>query len=318
MNVNKLRWLLPLISLFSLFGCSSNYAVLHLYDGPPRTLQDIAILTADRGLYLNSVDDKKVKYYNPNTTRIYYYLKPGIHKFQANYHGSFYDPDIYNDMLAVTSIEPIIISAELKAGHMYHWQCGVEPNTTVVVGEKVRLNSSIEYWGSTESYITSRLSVGFSMQNDWYAFLMTRPLFDREYRRLQPCTIRPTTGFNWNCKWVKGRYDEYDISKGRYDSAISKLTLALSSENTNKAKAEIHIDRGVAYYRTGQIDKAVTDFTKAIGFCPECVLAYYNRGITYYNSGQSEIAKNDLYTAIKLKPKPLISDFAAKVIKLIQ
>ena len=55
--------------------------------------------------------------------------------------------------------------------------------------------------------------------------------------------------------------------------------------------ARSYYDRGNAYYDRGDHDRAIAEYTKAIGLDPKHVIAYHNRGNSYR-------AKRDLDRAI--------------------
>ncbi len=59
-------------------------------------------------------------------------------------------------------------------------------------------------------------------------------------------------------------------------------------------------NRGIAYDEKGQYDKAISDYTKAIGINPRHVQAYINRGIGYAKKGQGDMACSDLQRACEL------------------
>ncbi len=50
--------------------------------------------------------------------------------------------------------------------------------------------------------------------------------------------------------------------------------------------AETYYNRGNAYGKKGQYDKAISDYTKAIEINPSYAKAYYNRGVAYIKEGE--------------------------------
>lgn len=62
-------------------------------------------------------------------------------------------------------------------------------------------------------------------------------------------------------------------------------------------------DRGVASFKKGEIDKAIADFTEAIGLNPKDATAYVNRAIASAANGQLDLALADCNAAIQLNPK---------------
>ncbi len=61
----------------------------------------------------------------------------------------------------------------------------------------------------------------------------------------------------------------------------------------------LYNDRGVAYKRLGQIDKAIADYTKALDIKPDYVNALNNRGAAYVQTGDYARAIKDFTQALK-------------------
>ena len=62
-------------------------------------------------------------------------------------------------------------------------------------------------------------------------------------------------------------------------------------------------NRGLAYKRKGQWDRAIADFSEAIRLKPDFAEAFNNRGNIYYGKGQFDRAIKDYDKAIHLKPE---------------
>ena len=58
----------------------------------------------------------------------------------------------------------------------------------------------------------------------------------------------------------------------------------------------------IAYYKKGELDKAIANYTKAIELQPDYAEAYYNRGLAYRNKATFDKAIADYDKAIALKP----------------
>ncbi|MCJ7616801.1 MAG: diguanylate cyclase, partial [Desulfobacterales bacterium] len=69
------------------------------------------------------------------------------------------------------------------------------------------------------------------------------------------------------------------------------------------AQVNAYIERGKAYDRKGQHDKAISEFNKAIEISPKYASAYTNRGLAYGNKGQYDRAISDYNTAIEINPR---------------
>jgi tetratricopeptide (TPR) repeat protein len=63
------------------------------------------------------------------------------------------------------------------------------------------------------------------------------------------------------------------LDRGEYDRAVADFTQALGQEPTS---AEAHAQRGLAHYQLGRYAAAVADYERAIGLDPEALLAHNN------------------------------------------
>ena len=88
-----------------------------------------------------------------------------------------------------------------------------------------------------------------------------------------------------------------------YDRAILLLTRALRANSDQAIAYIIHAYRGLAYYRKGELTKALSDYTAAIHLYPIAAITYRDRGHVYRELGDSDKAINDYNLAIKLNPK---------------
>ena len=66
---------------------------------------------------------------------------------------------------------------------------------------------------------------------------------------------------------------------GDYDKAISCYTEAIRIDPKD---AKIYTNRGLAYKGKGDHDKAMADYTEAIGINPRDAKAYNNRGVAHW------------------------------------
>ena len=71
------------------------------------------------------------------------------------------------------------------------------------------------------------------------------------------------------------------------------------TKELNKERAEIYYNRGLAYSRNGELDKAIQNYTKAMELKPDYADAYYNRSKAWLHLGEREKAKSDMTTASK-------------------
>ena len=115
------------------------------------------------------------------------------------------------------------------------------------------------------------------------------------------------------CTWLlnSGRLAEKSISsaynnrgnayrrKGQYDRAIADHTQAIK---LNPKYAGAYNNRGYAYDGKGEYDRAIADYGTAIGLNPKYAMAYKNRGNVYLRKGDHDAAMRDYNQAIALNP----------------
>jgi len=56
------------------------------------------------------------------------------------------------------------------------------------------------------------------------------------------------------------------------------------------------------YYRQGDLDQAIADYSRVIELSPELALAYYNRGYAYREKGLKAQAVADFEMYLQLEP----------------
>ena len=66
--------------------------------------------------------------------------------------------------------------------------------------------------------------------------------------------------------------------------------------------ANAYHNRGVALMQKGELDRAIADYSKVIGFRPNYADAYYNRGVTHRTKGDNDRAIADYTKAIENNP----------------
>ena len=65
---------------------------------------------------------------------------------------------------------------------------------------------------------------------------------------------------------------------------------------------EVYSNRGSAYLMIDEIDRAISDFDRAIQLEPDNAIRYYNRGIAFSRKHQVQKAIDDYSRAIQLRP----------------
>ncbi|MFH1227874.1 MAG: tetratricopeptide repeat protein [Planctomycetota bacterium] len=79
--------------------------------------------------------------------------------------------------------------------------------------------------------------------------------------------------------------------------------LATQKPQPNPKEAKVYFDKGVEKYRKGDLDGAITDYTRAIEIDPKFAEAYYGRGLANGNLGNYKDTIEDCTKAIELNPK---------------
>ena len=75
-----------------------------------------------------------------------------------------------------------------------------------------------------------------------------------------------------------------------------------SGQETNTSVAKAFDNRGVAYMRKGDYDRAIRDYDDALRLNPNSANAFYNRGLTNRLKGDYDHAIQDYNQALRLKP----------------
>ena len=92
------------------------------------------------------------------------------------------------------------------------------------------------------------------------------------------------------------------MQEENWDALIPVLTELLVLVKKDRAKALLHANRGTAYYKKGDSNKAIADLDRAIELNPDNEVAYRSRGVFHGEGGNHGQAIADLGKAIELKP----------------
>jgi len=90
------------------------------------------------------------------------------------------------------------------------------------------------------------------------------------------------------------------LAEKKYDEAIDDYTNAIKFNNSGKA-TDFYFERGIAYYKKGEFDKAIADLTEVINLDPKSYGAYHNRGAAYSKQGKRDLAEADFKKERELK-----------------
>src|SRR6478609_5042777 len=85
------------------------------------------------------------------------------------------------------------------------------------------------------------------------------------------------------------------------DAAVAACTRAINS-NAGRPSTNYN-NRGFVYWRKGDTDRAIADYTEAIRLDPKFAVAYANRGLAHSDKGDTRRAIADYNEAIRLDPK---------------
>jgi tetratricopeptide (TPR) repeat protein len=87
------------------------------------------------------------------------------------------------------------------------------------------------------------------------------------------------------------------------DLSISGCTAIIQSgRQTQQNLSVVFYNRGNAYFRKGQLHRAIADYDQAIRLNPNYAEAFNYRATTYHTMGQTDRAIEDLDQAIRLNP----------------
>lgn len=87
---------------------------------------------------------------------------------------------------------------------------------------------------------------------------------------------------------------------GGYYYVIAQCTRLLMLEPKN---AGAYNNRGLAYHRNREYDRAIAEYDQAINLDPKLAVVYNNRGKAHYDKGERDRAIDDYGEAIRLDPK---------------
>lgn len=87
-----------------------------------------------------------------------------------------------------------------------------------------------------------------------------------------------------------------EVVRGNYQAAIAQYNLVLASTSND---IQALIERGIAYARSGDHNRAIEDYTAAARLQRSNALVYYNRGISYDALGLTDLALADYDHSIR-------------------
>jgi hypothetical protein len=122
--------------------------------------------------------------------------------------------------------------------------------------------------------------------------------------RIEGCTatIKQAAGTGENLSWAFYNRGIAYAKKGDLDRAIADFDQALRLDPDSTFALN---NRGAAYARKGQYSEAIADFNEAIRLDPQSATAYNNRGTAYAKLGEYERALEDFEQAVRLDPKDM-------------
>lgn len=95
---------------------------------------------------------------------------------------------------------------------------------------------------------------------------------------------------------------------GKWDEAIKQCEIA-TKDILYATPHFAYNNLGLAYYHSGQLQKAVDAFKKAIEIAPRFAPSHNNLGMVYYELGELSIAEEELKTAVELFPEYIDAHF---------
>src|SRR6185436_10783521 len=98
--------------------------------------------------------------------------------------------------------------------------------------------------------------------------------------------------------------DWNDCTSDDLDRRIRGCTRVLQdSRELPRNRAGAFLNRGIAWKRKGELDRALNDYNEAIRIDPKYTTIYYYRGIVFHDKGAFDRAIADYSEAIRLEPK---------------
>jgi lipoprotein NlpI len=93
--------------------------------------------------------------------------------------------------------------------------------------------------------------------------------------------------------------------KGSGDAAIAGCAAIIGDRNEPaRSRAVAHVNRGYEWATKGDLDRAIADYSEAIGIDPRYGSAYHRRGVIWQTKGDFDRALADHTTALRLGPTP--------------
>src|SRR5262249_54442236 len=84
---------------------------------------------------------------------------------------------------------------------------------------------------------------------------------------------------------------------------IALVPAGLSAQTSRSTSAASYVGRGNEWFKKGEINKAIEDYTTAILFSPQSAFIYYNRAHAHQAVGDVDAAIQDYSKAIQFDPK---------------
>lgn len=124
------------------------------------------------------------------------------------------------------------------------------------------------------------------------------PMPRKNQRRLAPVKLVPRKSAKPSEQSLRTEARR-KANQGDYVGAIALFTQLIMR---NPANAVNYNNRGLIYFQSGQRDKALSDYNKALELNPELDSAYNNRANYYASNGQLAEALTDYEQALDLNP----------------
>jgi tetratricopeptide (TPR) repeat protein len=128
---------------------------------------------------------------------------------------------------------------------------------------------------------------------------------DADEMVIDGCTAFLQSGADISAEYLLAAYfargNAY-YSSGDYDRAIPDFTEAIGLNPKHDDLANLYSARGLAYYSKKRYSEAIADYTQTIALTPRYADAYKLRALAYYMNGQPNDAIADYRTELQLDP----------------
>jgi len=282
---------------------------------------------------MRQIDHRPVPQGISNVSRHYtaeYHLLPGTHSLSVrNYVKQGAGRGGQKGFAAVRPVHMAGMlngQLELKAGRVYEvtsaWRpVGPGPRTVLDPGTGPRSDwvLAVKSVQTIESFAL-RLALGGGGPSHWRSMvrnhamtLSTLDIARLDVPRARSASRKRAAKTADTLKAAEAAPGVAEIQAGNYEAAIRELTQRIAH---SPADVDALVNRGVAYERTGQYERAVGDFDRVLKIGPHGP-AYLNRAVALHRMRRRAEAEADLRRALELCLTPGFKKAVVRTLKIV-